>query len=149
MPPGQRRLTDLTNTESLRLLGTVTLGRIIFTHHAMPAVRPVNHLVTEAGDIIIRSHHGAAIVTAARAETGVIVAYEADAIDPATHLGWTVITTGPATLVHDPHEAARYRKDLQPWVTVSEAMDEIIRIRPEMITGYRVDGESSVPADGA
>jgi hypothetical protein len=147
MSTGQRRLTELPRAESLRLLGTVGFGRVVFTHDAMPAVRPVNHLVIGA-DIIIRSHYGAAIVTAARAGTGVIVCYEADAIDPATQLGWTVVATGPATLVDDPHPAARYRQALEPWVAVAGAMDEVIRIRPGIITGFRVDGDIKPTLNG-
>jgi hypothetical protein len=97
-------------------------------------------------DIALRS--GAAIVTAARAGTGVIVCYEADAIDPATQLGWTVVATGPATLVDDPHPAARYRQALEPWVAVAGAMDEVIRIRPGIITGFRVDGDIKPTLNG-
>jgi hypothetical protein len=63
MGAGQLRLTGLTREESLRLLGSVSLARIVFTQHAMPAIRPVNHAL-DGGDIIIRSHSGAAVVTA-------------------------------------------------------------------------------------
>ena len=45
MSVGQQRLTELTRGESLRLLGSVPLGRIVFTLHAMPAIRLVNHLL--------------------------------------------------------------------------------------------------------
>ncbi|WP_370095729.1 hypothetical protein [Streptacidiphilus sp. MAP12-20] len=33
----------------------------MFTQHALPAIRPVNHIVDQ-GDIIIRSHNGADLV---------------------------------------------------------------------------------------
>ncbi|MFD8980207.1 pyridoxamine 5'-phosphate oxidase family protein [Streptomyces sp. NPDC059564] len=39
------------------LLATVSLGRIVFTEHALPAVRPVNHCV-DGEDIVIRTHGG-------------------------------------------------------------------------------------------
>jgi hypothetical protein len=61
---GERRLTELSREESVRLLGTVSLGRVVFTMHAMPAIRPVNHIVDD-GKVIIRSHLGAAMVTIA------------------------------------------------------------------------------------
>ncbi|MFD9517036.1 pyridoxamine 5'-phosphate oxidase family protein [Streptomyces sp. NPDC059979] len=38
-------MRELDRAEALRLLSTVSLGRIVFTQHALPAVRPVNHLV--------------------------------------------------------------------------------------------------------
>ncbi|MFD8141548.1 pyridoxamine 5'-phosphate oxidase family protein [Streptomyces sp. NPDC059708] len=40
-----RRMRELDRAEALRLLATVSLGRVVFTHRALPAVRPVNHLV--------------------------------------------------------------------------------------------------------
>ncbi|MFB7262796.1 pyridoxamine 5'-phosphate oxidase family protein, partial [Streptomyces nojiriensis] len=126
--PG-RRMEELGADEALRLLGTVELGRIVFTRHALPAVRPVNHLL-EDGDIIIRVQDGStlAALLAARPGTGVVVAYEADAIDQGAHLGWSVVATGYATAVTAPGEVERYAHLLQPWVegTTSGA----VRIRP-------------------
>jgi len=60
----------------------VSLGRIVFTRRAMPAIRVVNHML-DGGDIIIRSHSGAAAVSAADSARGVVVAYEADTVSPA------------------------------------------------------------------
>lgn len=48
----------------------------------MPAIRVVNHML-DGGDIIIRSHSGAAAVSAADSARGVVVAYEADTVSPA------------------------------------------------------------------
>ncbi|MGW2995764.1 pyridoxamine 5'-phosphate oxidase family protein [Streptomyces sp. NPDC001193] len=82
-----RRMRELDRAEALRLLSTVSLGRIVFTQHALPAVRPVNHLV-EGEDIVVRIHGGGALASlAAPAEvSGVVVAYEADVIDPVTQV---------------------------------------------------------------
>lgn len=135
-----RLLTELTREESVRLLSSVSLGRIVFTHRALPAIRPVNHIV-DNGDVIIRSNLGTAVVSAANTARGVVVAYEADAIDPEEHRGWSVIVTGTAYLVHDTQEVARYERELRPWV--AGEMDQVIRIRPEMITGFRLDGEAA------
>lgn len=127
----RRTLRELGREESLRLLGGVSLGRVVFTHRALPAIRPVNHLLDD-GRVIIRSHTGAAIVTAA--EQGVVVAYEADSIDPDEHVGWSVVVTGVARLVRDPAAAARYERRLRPWV--EQQMDQVIAITPEIITGF-------------
>lgn len=54
-----RRMEQLGRDEALRLLATVSLGRIVFTQYALPAVRPVNHLV-EGESIIVRVHEGEA-----------------------------------------------------------------------------------------
>lgn len=135
MTCAQRWLADLPAAEALRLLGSVQLGRIVFTWHAMPAVRVVNHLL-DGPDIIIRSHYGAAVVSAADTARGVVVGYEADAIDPADHLGWCVVAVGVAQLVRDPGEAARYRQALQPWV--HGELDQVLRIRPQFVRGFRI-----------
>ncbi|MET7689271.1 pyridoxamine 5'-phosphate oxidase family protein [Streptomyces sp. NPDC005483] len=136
-----RRSVELDATEALRLLGSVSLGRIVFTRHALPTVRPVNH-VLDGGDIVIRTHEAATLTSYAR-ETGgpgVVVAYEADAIDPDTHLGWSVVVTGYARLVTDPGDLARFSTMLSPWA--EQTMDEAIRIHPDLVTGVRltVDG---------
>ncbi|MFE0546442.1 pyridoxamine 5'-phosphate oxidase family protein [Streptomyces sp. NPDC058891] len=136
-PPGTaepRLSVELDSAEALRLLGSVSLGRVVFTRHALPTVRPVNHVLDD-GDIVIRTHEGAdlAMYTRQTDGPGVVVAYEADAIDPDTHLGWSVVATGFAHLVTDHGELARYRSRLRPWV--DQAMDLAVRIRPDLVTG--------------
>ncbi|MEW2418710.1 pyridoxamine 5'-phosphate oxidase family protein [Streptomyces sp. NPDC046866] len=132
-----RRAEELAAGEALDLLGTVELGRLVFTRHALPAVRPVNHLI-DAGDIIIRVQDGSTLAALLAAQEGaaVVVAYEADDIDPDEHLGWSVVATGYATAVTDPGEIERYARLLRPWVegTASGA----VRIRPDLVTGFRL-----------
>jgi len=129
-----RRLQQLSRTEALGLLGSVSLGRLVFTHHALPAIRPVNHLV-EAESVVVRVTAGAAITSAAGRD-GAVVAYEADMIDPDTHLGWSVIVVGTARLLTDAQAAARYRARLRPWL--SETLDDVIIISTDLVTGYRM-----------
>ena len=128
---------ELGRAEALRLLAGAPLGRIVFTRHALPAIRPVNHIV-EQGDIIIRIHEAAALSQTAEhaGSSGVVVAYEADSIDPDTRLGWSVVVTGYAQLIADPAEAARYQRLLHPWL--DQDTDYTVRIRPNLVTGYRL-----------
>ncbi|MFJ3775931.1 pyridoxamine 5'-phosphate oxidase family protein [Streptomyces sp. NPDC090075] len=132
--PGARRSVELDGVEAMRLLGSVSLGRIVFTRQALPAVRPVNHVLVD-GDIVIRTHEGAALTSRARQAdgAGVVVAYEADVIDPDTHLGWSVVVTGYARLVTDPRELARYETLLRPWL--DRTMEHAVRIHPDLVTG--------------
>jgi hypothetical protein len=132
------RLTNLSRQECLRLLGSVPLGRIVFTLGALPAIRPVNHALVD-DDIVIRTQLGSSIGAGAR-RGGVVVAYEADDIDLSGHTGWSVVVTGIAELVRDPGELARYADTPVPWV--DQPTDCVIRIRPELVNGYRLD-----PAD--
>ncbi|WP_042404912.1 pyridoxamine 5'-phosphate oxidase family protein [Streptacidiphilus carbonis] len=136
-PARPRRTVELNRAQCLRLLGGVSLGRIVFTQHALPAIRPVNHIVVD-GDIIVRTHQGAALAAHVQGipVPGAVVAYEADIIDPDTHLGWSVVATGYARLVTDPAELAQYQGRLQPWV--DQAMDHAVRIHPEVITGIQL-----------
>jgi nitroimidazol reductase NimA-like FMN-containing flavoprotein (pyridoxamine 5'-phosphate oxidase superfamily) len=126
----------LTRRQALGLLRTVPMGRIAFTSRAMPAIRPVNHIIDSGGRIVIRSHEGAAIVRAAEAERGTVVTYEADQIDTEARAGWTVVVTGLARIVDDPPAAAAYRKLLVPWVTGE--MDYIISIEPTIVTAFEL-----------
>jgi len=132
-----RPIVELIESECWQLLGSVSLGRIVFTQHAMPAIRPVNHLVDDQA-IIIRSHLGAAIVARAEREDGTVVCYEADDIDPVRHTGWSVIATGMARLIRDPALIARYQELLEPWA--AGQMDFVIAIKPQVITGLQLVG---------
>ena len=126
-----RRLEELSRAESLRHLASVTVGRVVFTQSALPAIRLVNHLVDD-GAVIIRAHLGAGVL----ANMGMVVAYEADTIDPHTHLGWSVIITGIARLVTEPDDVTRYEDTLHPWVTTE--MDHVIRITPQIASSGRL-----------
>ena len=144
---GPRRSVELERAEALRLLGSISLGRIVFTLRALPTIRPVNHLLDQ-GDIIIRTDAGSALAVHAKGSDGpgVVVAYEADTIDPGTHLGWSVIATGYAQLITSRNELNRYRQILHPWV--DQTMDCVIRIHPEELTGIRLISIPSKPPKG-
>jgi Pyridoxamine 5'-phosphate oxidase len=73
---------QLDGAEAMRLLASVGYGWVVFTLNALPAIRPVNHLVDE-GRVIIRTQLTSAISTAVRSTDVVVVAYEADSIDRA------------------------------------------------------------------
>ena len=139
-----RRLETLTRDEALRLVASVSVGRLVFTHLALPAVRPVPHLV-DGPRIVIRAELGSAITAAVGVEGGTVVAYEADAIEPAQYLGWSVVVVGRASPLTDEAECARFRERLLPWVT--GAKDDIIAIRTDMVDGFRiVSGPARSPA---
>ncbi|MFD8013170.1 pyridoxamine 5'-phosphate oxidase family protein [Streptomyces sp. NPDC058955] len=133
----RRRAVELRPDEALRLLAGVPLGRIVFTEQALPAIRPVHH-VLDGGDVVIRTNEGAALARRAReaGTRGVVVAYEADEIDTGTRLGWSVVVTGYCRLVTDPEEAARYATVLSPWL--DRAPEQVVRIRPDLVTGVRL-----------
>jgi hypothetical protein len=147
MSSSSRQLATVTRQQALSLLAGVDLGRIIFTAHAMPAIRPASHLIEE-GDLIVRSHDGSVVTLAGDAaelavgdegltgaERNTVVAYQADALDTNARLGWSVVITGTAEPVLDPADRERYASALEAW-TRDEG--QILRIRPGIVTGYRV-----------
>ena len=117
-------------------LASVPFGRVVFTQRALPAIRPVNHLV-DGGNVIIRTNLGTG--TGSAAGRGTVVAYEADAIDAETRTGWSVVVTGAAQVVTDPEDLLRYRDLLDPWVDGDR--NSVVRIPAELVTGYELRPE--------
>jgi hypothetical protein len=130
----ERFMRELPRAEAMSLLASVPVGRLVFTHQALPAIRPVNHLV-EDDTIVIGLTPGSAIA-ASTGSGGTVVAYEADALDLTGRLGWTVIVVGVARLVTEPEAALQHRARLQPWL--SGAMADIIEISSEIVSGYQL-----------
>jgi hypothetical protein len=140
--PAARSMVEIDREEALALLGSVDMGRIVFTRDALPAIRPVNHALVD-GHLVVRTHEGAAL-TAAVHGPGTVVAYEADMIDQQTHLGWSVVVTGFAHLVSDPDQLTRYEMLVAPWV--GHAMRHAVLIRLDMVSGFRMT-EADADAD--
>lgn len=127
-----RELIRLDRAECLWLLGTVMVGRLIFTVNALPAVRVMNFLLD--GDVIVL--RTAADTTAARKAAGSIVTFEADDVDEETCSGWSVTVTGRAGLVADARAIAAYSPRMAPWAP--GVRDQFLAIRVEVVEGQRI-----------
>jgi len=137
----------LTLREALALLGQVQFGRIVFTTRAMPAVRPVRHVVA-AGRIIIAAGPELVLGSSSPTTPGgsggeTIVAYEADRLDATGCSGWSVVVVGRARPVTTDAEASLYRH-LLPVMTVP---DQLVVISADVVTGFRLAG--SLPVGSA
>jgi hypothetical protein len=127
----------LSEEECFRLLEKASIGRIVYTDRAMPAIRPVLFRVDDRA-VIIATTDGA-LVSATR---GAVVAFEVDEFErDGTGSGWTVVAVGkaletaPATV--DPTERASLRQ-------VSTSADErYLRIEIELISGRLLLGPTS------
>jgi hypothetical protein len=128
-----RQMKPMTRQQALDKLAGAEYGRVVFTQHAMPAIRPVNHLLSD-GRIIIFAHDDSAIAARADHGRGNVVVYEADQIDPRTRTGWSVTVTGLARLVEDPALIARYQQALRPWI--AGAIGIVIGIGTDIVTGF-------------
>lgn len=126
-------LEILDRDECLRLLSRVPIGRIVFTHQALPAVQPVN-FVFDGTDIVIKTSSASRLATAA---TGTIVAFEIDEIDADAQSGWSVVAVGPARHVTAVEEVrALDRLPLRTWAPGER--DRYICLRPELVNGRRI-----------
>jgi uncharacterized protein len=126
-------LQQLSRDECLRLMASVSIGRIIYTRQALPAVELVNFALDE-GDIVIRTD-GVGKLAAATRHT--IVAFEADCLD-VDQAGWSGTAIGPSREVTDPEDIARLQKiDLSSWPY--GAREHFIRVSPELLNGRRHD----------
>ena len=134
---GTQQHEDLPVAEALRLLGKVRFGRVVFTSRAMPAVRPVRHVVTDGAIVIAVGPELVLGPSSPSTSTGeTIVAYEADRLDSSGCSGWSVVVVGRARPVTGTTEVAMYRRLLPP-VTVP---DQLVAISADVVSGFRLAG---------
>jgi len=139
-------LFELSREQSLRLMATAPVGRIIYTRQAMPAVELVNFTI-DGGDIVFRTASGGKLAVAIR---GAIVAFEADQYDAVTHGGWSVTVVGQAHEVTDSARAERLRAaGPHPWVPGDQP--HLVAITPGIVNGRCLSSAGSAPEgrDGA
>jgi len=121
---------QLSRDECLRLMASVPVGRIIYTRQALPAVDLVNFTL-DRGDIIIRIDRSGTLAAATR---GAVVAFEADSLDPAGQVGWSVTVIGQSHEVTDAGEISRLeRMGLSSWAPGEH--EHFIRISPGILAG--------------
>lgn len=128
---------NLGRAESMRLLAAASHGRVVFTRDALPAIRLVRHIVRE-DRIIVLVRLSARSTVSAGTRDRVVVAYEADDLDPNGLAGWAVVVTGLAHPVTDPELLARYERVLRS--SLDRVEDMVFTIEPTIVTGMRVSG---------
>jgi Pyridoxamine 5'-phosphate oxidase len=127
-----RQLDELNRRQCLDLLGTVRVGRLVFTEDALPAVHPVNCRLWH-DDVVIRVAGGPKLAAATHNQ---VVAFEADELDPDLRSGWSVTVVGHAQLITEVDDLVELSGTfLQPWV--DGRRDHFVRIRTEKMTGRR------------
>ncbi|WP_067469858.1 pyridoxamine 5'-phosphate oxidase family protein [Actinomadura macra] len=129
----QSGLEILDSRQCQALLSRATIGRIVFTDRALPAVQPVNYVLND-GDVVIRTARWSRL---ARAAANTVVAFEIDDFDATTRTGWSVVVVGHARLVTaDDHRATLQDLPLQSWAPGER--DHFITISPELVSGRRI-----------
>ncbi len=128
-----RELVELDRAECLRLLGTATVGRVIFTDAALPAAQPVNYLLDDE-EVVFRTAGGGKLAVATRHH---VVAFEVDDLDTATRTGWSVVGVGEAYEVLAPDRLAELAGRIpRPWA--AGRTGHVISIPLQQLTGRRV-----------
>ena len=128
-------LSMLSREECLRLLASVSVGRIGLSVAALPVVLPVNFALLD-GNVVFRTVEGTKFHAAA---LGAVVAFEADDYDPSGTRGWSVLIQGVSNVVTDPSELMRVRQlTLHPWA-VDGSADRIVRIIASLLSGRRFE----------
>ena len=126
-------LEQLSKDECLHLMASVSVGRIIYTRRALPAVELVN-FAFDHGDIIIRTQGGGKLAAATQHS---VVAFEVDRLDAAQQTGWSVTAIGESQEVTDSGDIARLKAiGLSSWA--AGVRDHFIRISPEILNGRRL-----------
>jgi uncharacterized protein len=112
-------------TECCELLATVSVGRLALSVRALPVILPVQCYVDGRKLAVCLGHHQ----LPERSLDEVIIAFAADAIDPATRAGWSVQVQGRSVIPR--------RLDVDTacgWPTAGQ----VVVIEPAAITGHRV-----------
>ena len=125
-------LEVLDRAECLRLLATHVLGRIGVTVAALPVVLPVNYGVF-GEKLAVQTGRGTRLATATN-ET--VVAFEVDEIDRDQQGGWSVVITGFASEVTNPHLLSELRAlPFTRWVRGES--DRYITVSLDVLSGRR------------
>ncbi|WP_103339066.1 pyridoxamine 5'-phosphate oxidase family protein [Amycolatopsis sp. CA-126428] len=120
----------LDRQQCLALLRTASLGRVIYTHRAMPAVRPVRFTVVDDA-VVFAVPPGSPMYAGAR---DAVVAFEADEFAADLGAGWYVSLLGRAT----ESGAVDLGERTCPCPAPARTSHRFLRIPAETISGHRV-----------
>jgi hypothetical protein len=132
--PPAGHLVELDGEQCWHLLRGDTLGRIVYTYQALPAVVPVNYAVLGESVLVRTSPHS----RLGQLGDGAVVAFEVDSIDRARRTGWSVVLVGSITVLDHAPEGMEDALRLlgAPWTVGAEGVT--LRIMPGFITGRDV-----------
>ncbi|MEN3584227.1 pyridoxamine 5'-phosphate oxidase family protein [Streptomyces sp. ZYX-F-203] len=140
---------ELDRRESLCLLATATVGRVVYTSQALPAIQPVAFELDGDGAVLLRASAHSDVPDAV---DGAVVAFEADEVDLLAHTGWSVVVTGPASVLRaagGPRRAGRGG----PAEGDRRSPSVLVRVEPDLVAGRmlvaRRGPHGSAPLDSA
>jgi nitroimidazol reductase NimA-like FMN-containing flavoprotein (pyridoxamine 5'-phosphate oxidase superfamily) len=124
--------TQLTSRESWEHLGTTDVGRLAICRGDGPDIFPINYVVANS-TIVFRTDPGQKHI-AARSRG--VVALEADGVDLATGIAWSVVVKGRASdITLQPELEFAQTLPLRPMHACAKPI--FVRIEPDVVTGRR------------
>jgi uncharacterized protein len=131
-------LEVLERDECLRLAATGSIGRVVFTEQALPAITPVPFALKD-GSIFLKASEGSKL---ASATNGSVVAFEIDEFDTEFKSGWSVVFVGKAVWVSEPAKLRELSAlPLRGWDVHNS--HRLIEVKIELANGRRLpDGWS-------
>jgi nitroimidazol reductase NimA-like FMN-containing flavoprotein (pyridoxamine 5'-phosphate oxidase superfamily) len=136
----QRELEHLSEAESLALLGSASVGRLVYVDDVGPTAVPVNYAMA-GRHIIVRVEGGAK----QHAMQQPVITFEVDNIDVAARSGWSVVVRGTGREV-DMESVAALLREMDgrfptPWAF--GVHNVWLELTPVTITGRRLAAERS------
>lgn len=126
----QGPITVLDDHEAWKLLGSVSLGRLVTSFGGQLEIFPVN-FVTQNRTILFRTAEGTKLFTTVMNEK---VLFEAD--DHTVAEGWSVIVRGSARMLSSVEEIREAEQvQLMPWVPTEKL--RFVRVTPVEISARR------------
>jgi nitroimidazol reductase NimA-like FMN-containing flavoprotein (pyridoxamine 5'-phosphate oxidase superfamily) len=136
-----KSLEEIEQAEAVELLGTESVGRLIYTRFALPAVMPVNYAVREDAVWVWTASES----SLAQAVRGAVIGFEVDHLEYEARTGWSVLVLGVAEVVTDPEVLERARMDgPEPWVPGRKV--HLLRVPLSVVSGRRIDPWFPPPA---
>ena len=134
-----RKITELAEDESLKLISAGGIGRIAYQSRFGPAVLPVNYQWHDGAIVFQTAQHSALDEDL---QTGIAggdyrVAFEIDDIDVPGRQGWSVLIQGPAHHISGDERESAERAGVEPWPAGDREL--FIRIIPTRVTGRRIE----------
>ena len=124
------------------MFATVPFGRVIHTDRALPTCTPVNFTVFGSSVVFRTAPHSRLAVST----NDVVVAFQADDIDPVARTGWSVLVTGMAGAVRDVPTLLRLEQlGLASWAEGDRS--HWVRISMTEVAGRRLQPAESAVAD--
>ncbi|WP_162795876.1 pyridoxamine 5'-phosphate oxidase family protein [Nonomuraea lactucae] len=143
------RIETLDRDACLALLSTVVVGRIAWSASTNDLkIVPVN-FVLDGDSIVFKTARGGKLDAVRH---GVPLTFEADDVEPALHVGWSVVLNGRAEVVTERGQVRRLERFVgAAWAPMAEPV--FVRLSPHEISGRRIPlhagGVTTQPVDDA